>query len=101
MRNNWKYTKDELPKEGKYVLVHLIDEDEEDDTYSVAKIKIGISEEERDRLLDEDEDDERGNLYCGEDEDGNNEAPYIWLTPGADDYFGQDVDRWLEIPELN
>jgi len=78
--NPWKFPP-ELPRCGKYVLIHLnndnwIDEGDYNGAYfQVAKrVKDDYKEE-------------------------NNDFSYSWETFGPDSHFGQDVDAWMEIPK--
>lgn len=120
--SDWIYTKDELPIVGRYVLVHLVKTNWIDSTdpkgvyHDVAKMVKGISLEEREAMKNGDLPDAdmnyRTNLstgnpmmvtrsmtYTSADEGMNNERPYVWKTFGPSSYFGQEVDRWLPIPE--
>ena len=109
----WISTATALPPEGKYVLVHLAldnysdEQDPEGVYFTVAKLTNGITLRDRKRmdageLPNPDFDGyKRSLVFCSEDEGGNNEKSYNWDTFGPDKYFGQDVDRWMPIPEHN
>lgn len=95
-------TKDKLPNDGKYVLVHLSDapwhdsDDQEGCTWIVAKFVRGISAQEREVLLSNG--DSRALIYRSGDEWSNNKRPYCWDTFGPSTKFGQDVDVWAHLP---
>ncbi len=95
--------KDKLPEQNQYVLIHLTISNWGDDDdpagkryWRVAKFKKGISEEERERLPDNDR---RKREYHSEDAYGNNKVPYLWDEFGPNSHFGQDVDYWCALPE--
>lgn len=97
----WIKTSDKLPNPDSYVLIHNIGGNwHEDSIYCrcvVAKFKVGISLQYRNKLSN---DNERKKIYYTEDEHANNQKPYAWKTFGGDYFFGQDVDMWCEIPQL-
>ena len=121
----WVDASKHLPDAGKYVLVHLTKDnwrDSEDQAgvyFKIAKLRRGISLDERARmkageLPDPDShgwiapDDQwqrvtsrRSDTYKGEDEYGNNQRPYCWKSFGPDSYWGQEVDYWMPIPPLS
>lgn len=113
MKNQWIRTTDKLPPAGIYVLVHLVKDnwhDSEDPKgvyYDVAKLELGISLSDREKmkkggLWDEtfwhyDRECKRSQVFKGSDEHGNNLVSYSWRTFGTMDYFGQEVDYWMEI----
>jgi hypothetical protein len=89
-----------LPKDNQYVLAHLAkdnwhDSDDPDGNryWVVVKFRRGLSQKDRDLLAD---DDPRKGTYMFGDQEGNNKVPYD--TFGASSYFGQEVDRWEELP---
>jgi len=95
--------KDILPENGKYVLAHYTggnwhsSDDQSGCEWKVCKFVRGISEAERSGLQ---EFDARKNSYRGCDEWGNNLVPYYWnYMQGS--LFGQDVDYWAPLPELD
>ena len=120
----WISVNDELPPEGKYVLVHLtkdnwIDEGDQDGVYfKTAKLRKGISLQEREEMKRGERPDpntfgyrfpggvqqtvtsKRSATHGGEDEYGNNLRPYNWENFGPGDWFGQDVDYWMPIPPV-
>ena len=97
----WHLTKNELPKENVYVLIHIPNEPWEAGTstvfYDIAKVVKGISEEEREKL---DDSNPRKTTYCFGDVFGNNLVPYQWETFGPATYFGQEVVAWAYIDEF-
>ena len=96
----WKLTKNELPEENVYVLVHIKNEfnncGDVENYYAVARIEKGITEEERDKMLEC----ERKRIYYPGDVHGNNLVPYRWSTIGPDTFFGQEVDKWIYIDDI-
>lgn len=104
----WIPVSNRLPPEGKYVLIHLTKENWVDDTdhdgvyFKVAKLEHGLSIADRERMRSGDLPDpnNRSFHWSAADEHANNERPYVWRTFGPGDYFGQEVDYWMEIPEL-
>lgn len=118
----WVSVKDELPIEGNYVLVHVInrpwigEDDVDGKFYKVAKLKNGITKDQRDSmrlgLLHDPKDSvldreqgyqnvKRSDIYSSEDEHGNNKFPYIWETFGVDKFTGDEVDYWMYITPIN
>lgn len=93
---------DRLPKDKTYVLVHVnrdnwIDRDDPKNVcFKVMKFVRGISKEERDTMPDC----ERKRWIRPEDEYGNNLKPYYWREFGPGSEFGQNVDYWMDLPEL-
>lgn len=119
--SDWKDPEVELPPEGRYVLVRItrrtwIDGDDQDGVqYQIAKLVKGISEETRAKMKAGELEDpdyplygmrrgevpaKRSAVHTGGDEGMNNERPYQWRTFGPCAFFGQEVDRWMEIPRL-
>ena len=95
----WKLTKNELPEENVYVLVHIKNEFNNCDVknyYAVARIEKGISEEERDKMPEC----PRKRRYYPGDVFGNNLVPYNWSTIGPAAFFGQEVDKWAYIDDM-
>lgn len=97
-------TKNQLPERNQYVLIHLTknnwgdDDDPKGNRYwTVAKFIRGMPEEECAALG---EYDKRKRMYTIADVFGNNLVPYCWDTFGPGTYFGQEVDYWCELPEL-
>ena len=100
-----KYTANgDFPENGRYVLIHLTktnwgDSDDPDGVYwKVAKFVRGLSKYERSALPD---DDERKKIHKFGDENWNNLVGYGWEGFGPGSYFGQEVDRWEELPRSN
>lgn len=99
----WISTKEELPEEGVYVLVHVenrpwFDEvDQEGCRYAVASLVRGITMEQRSELADGDP---RKITYSTGDVHGNNHVPYAWERFGPGDFFGQEVERWMRFPRF-
>jgi hypothetical protein len=112
MTTHWIAASEQLPEEGKYVLVHLTKTNWIDDTdhkgvcFKVAKLEKGISLSIRQQMRDGDIGDpivfgqKRSMVWTGADEGGNNMKPYAWRDFGPGDFFGQEVDYWMEIPKL-
>ena len=116
----WRSTNDSLPEEGKYVLIHLSKDNWHDGgdpvgvNCKVAKLKLGISLEQRALLRLQEEADGmvaenngfgsiwpgRSGRYAFGDEGMGNCVPWAWDTFGPSKYFGQDVDLWMEIPPI-
>ena len=119
---------DKLPKNNQYVLIHLTitnwgdnDDPHGNRYWRVAKFVKGISEEDRLKMKSGDTDDpaetwytcptppgdwiehksKRSSVYKSGDVCGNNLVPYKWDEFGPSSHFGQDVDYWCELPELN
>jgi hypothetical protein len=96
----WHRPEDLLPKCGKYVLIHIPSQpwgdssDQEGVFYKIAKRSSGISKAVREALPEG----KRKNTYCPGDETGNNKKPYAWHEFGPGEFFGQEVERWMEIP---
>ncbi len=96
-------TKDILPENGKYVLAHYTGgnwHDEDDQAgceWVVAKFVRGISGEERSALCDGDA---RKHEYHSGDAVGNNRVPYWWEEFGPRMLFGQEVNYWMPLPDL-
>ena len=100
-------TKEKLPDEGIYVLANVIAPwfdsiDQYGCTWVVVKLIYGISNNERQILLNSnnEEDIKKGKIYCSADEWGNNERNYYWDAFGPNHFFGQDVLYWCEIPKI-
>lgn len=100
----WISTTEQLPEEGKYVLARYngenwIDSDDPDNLNCVVvKLEKGISEEERQRLPD---DDKRKKIYKAGDQYGNNLLPYRWITFGPSRFFSTQISYWQPIEPLN
>lgn len=102
-------TDNNLPNEGEEVLVY-------DGCYRVAKIKKGISVDDRERMKRGEIPDpeewgwnvaegyfrvRRSEAYKACDEQGNNEKPYCWqVDNGHGTLFGQDVKYWMPLFKL-
>lgn len=98
----WIHVNDRLPKEGKYVLArHNLetwhdDDDQKNVNCVVVKLEKGISKQEREQMPEC----KRKRTIRGCDEHGNNKKPYRWKTFGSTDFFGQEIEYWMEIPKL-
>ena len=120
-------TKNRLPNDKEYVLVHLVKDNwiDKDDPlgnryWCVAKFVRGISEDEREKMKRGEIEDgvsigltcptppgiwiehenKRSSVYRAEDEHANNLVPYCWETFGPDSFWGQEVDYWCELPTV-
>ena len=95
---SWINTKDELPPEGKYVIIrHNRDtwsdpSDNENVRCVIAKLIIGISKQHRDSLST---DDPRRVIYRFGDEYDNNKLPYGFESFHVDRFFGHEVTHWM------
>lgn len=110
---NWTKCSDILPHEGDWVLVHL--NDYEPFEFCVAKIRIGISKLEREKMkrgeipdmdvgllnMDGYHTAKRSVLTYDSDEANNNSTPYNWEISCGQNLFGHHVDYWMPIPEFN
>ena len=98
---NWIKCEDELPPEGEYVLgrhnrsTWHDSTDQKNVNCVVVKIAKGLSVKDRQKIKD----DLRFNLYFPEDEWGNNRKPYYWEEFGPDNFFGQEIYKWMPIPD--
>ena len=116
----WISVKDRLPDEGKYVVVRHNrgtwhdSTDQENVNCVVAKLVIGLSQEEREKmkaglmpentecgwcLSDGWTDTPRYLVYKREDEHFNNKKPYCWNTFGPNSFNGQEITHWMPLPE--
>jgi hypothetical protein len=117
MKQIWTSTKDSLPPEGIYVLVHLNknnwgdSSDQEGVYFKTAKLTKGISEQDRKdmekNLLPNPLERfygggsaRRSEVYKNCDQHANNRVPYCWNGFGTDYFFGQEVDYWMPIPAI-
>lgn len=120
----WVSVADRLPPAGLYVLVHLTkgnwkDSEDPKGVYNVvAKLRMGLSKEDRERMKRgelpdpdyhgyiapgghwENVTSKRSDVTKAEDEAGNNLRAYNWSGFGNGDYWGQEVDYWMPIPSL-
>ena len=121
-------TKDNLPNNKEYVLIHITktnwgdDDDPKENRYwRVAKFVKGISKVEREKMASGELPDEdtvgfifptppgeviqikskRSKSHRSEDEGGNNHKPYNWEEFGPSSYFGQEVDYWCRLPNID
>jgi len=91
----------DLPPEGKYYLCRHNrgtwndGSDPENVNCVVLKLVKGITSEERGKLPYSD----RSRIYKSEDQHGNNLKAYSWSQFGPDDFFGQEITHWTEIPK--
>ena len=113
-------TKDQLPPEGKYVIARHNrttwhdSTDQENVNTVIVKLKKGISLENRLKMINGELPDPliegwnlsegvhktpRHRIYNAEDQHGNNHVPYCWLCFGPDQFFGQEITEWMEIPK--
>lgn len=111
MNSQWTFTTDRLPPQGRYVLVHLVNDNRRSETdpegayFDVAALEVGISSEVRQKMMLGEVPDlydarfgrKRSSVIRVSDEHGNNLKPYAWRTFGPSTYFGQEIDRWMEI----
>ena len=96
-------SKGQFPENNQYVLVRIINPSwsDNEDKYDnlpmrVVKFVKGITEEKRKKLGKSD----RARTYkCG-DVHGNNLKPYRWVEFGPGMFFGQEVDVWYNLTEL-
>ena len=98
-----RISKGEYPKDNQYVLARLSGKpwgDRDDPKghrfFSVVKFERGITKAERLEMPDCD----RKNTYRSEDEAFNNQKGYCWSEFGPDRHFGQDVDVWYDLGDL-
>ena len=95
-------SEEDLPEEGKYVLARHNRDTWRDSTDQpnvnciVVKLKRGLSMNDRETLL---ENDERKNQYYWGDEHSNNLVPYRWQQFGSNDFFGQEITEYILIPD--
>lgn len=104
----WISVKDRLPNENEYVLILTGSQIE------VARIEIGISQEERKKMKSGElpDSEEFGYIPCRgvftvkrsesikpADEWGNNTVPYKWYArSGPMQWWGQCVTHWMPLP---
>lgn len=93
----------QFPKHDQYVLARVL-KDNWGDTcplenfyWKVVKFQKGISEKERSELPS---DSQRKKKYKGCDVSGNNLVPWNWSEFGLGKYFGQEVDAWVSLDEI-
>lgn len=65
--------------------------------WKVVLFMQGLSRAERTELPDADP---RKVITRSCDEAGNNERPFCWRELGPGSLFGQDVDYWVELPDI-
>lgn len=113
MNTKWIKCSDRLPVEDEWVLVHL--NDYAPFLFSVARIRIGISNLEREKMKRGDLPDKDVESYGADglnttkrslciypsDQDGNNALAYSWNISGGQGLFGHHVDYWMPLPEFN
>lgn len=91
----WINVSDQLPKDGQLVLIETNEDNliytNEYGKDALWKHHVAIFRE--GKVPDEDDDIEFA------DQHGNNEVPYAWDGTSGDEWFGQDVVRWMPIPE--
>ena len=104
----WIPVTERLPEENEYVMIWC-------GGCHVARIKKGISEEQRKAMKRGELDDlcetgwtlssgyfalKRSQSYKDCDEQGNNRVPYCWYANGGPmKWFGQEVTHWMPLPE--
>lgn len=107
--NDWISVKDRLPDEGVPVLIFL------GSRIEIAKIEIGISENERQKMKSGELPDretfgyipgrgvftiKRSDEIKGCDEWGNNLVPYKWYAQsGPMEWWGQNISHWMPLPD--
>lgn len=104
-----RISRGQMPPANKYVLIYLPDRpwsdpaDEYGKCWKVAKCVYGISKAEREKLAQSSSwfDHARAKTIRFGDEDGNNLKPYRFSGFGTDDYFGQEVDIWCNLPVVD
>jgi len=100
MNLQWISVKDQLPENGKHVLVHYtggnwIDRDDQfGNECLVAKFERNITAKDRPNIKES----MRGR-FTRADEFGNNLRGFCWVYSGHS-LFGQDVDFWSPLPSL-
>ena len=94
----------DLPDDGEYVLGRVLNKPwrDADDLsgsrfFVVVKFVRGISEAERDTLPDSDP---RKRIFMFGDEFGNNEKGYEWSSFGTSRFFGQEIDAWVSLDDI-
>lgn len=121
----WISTEERLPEEGKYVLARhnrgtwKDKGDQENVNCVVVKLVMGISMADRERMEKGEIPSEietgvhydgdvskpiytetpRWKIYKSQDEHMNNLKPYYWNEFGPDEFFGQSITHWCEIPK--
>ena len=120
-------TAEKLPDDGEYVLIYLLktnwgdDDDKHGKRYwKVAKFVKGITEEDRTKMRNGElpdsvetgwtrptppgdwisHENKRSSTYKQGDVHGNNSVPYAWDAFGPGSYFGQEVNIWARLPDL-
>lgn len=109
MNTEWISVDNILPQEGKYVIVSM------QGKIDIARIEIGISKEEREKMKSGELPDKeefgyvpgkpvftikRSDVIKGCDQWGNNCVPYKWYAQsGPMQWFGQCVTHWMPLPE--
>jgi len=113
---SWININDQLPPEGRYVLIHLLKDnwicsDKDGVYYKVARLESGLSKADRAKMESGEipnpevvfvsgRHSRRSRVYGSADEHENNKRPYWFSEFGPGSYFGQEVDFWMEIPRL-
>lgn len=119
--SEWVSVGDRLPEDKQWVLVRLEKTNWQSDgkivgdhLLRVVQFNRGLTEEDRELMrsgvfnneiercwnaADDYHDVPRSELYKGCDQKGNNLKPYNWSTFGASNFFGQEVEYWMDLPE--
>lgn len=103
-----KLTPEDLPPEGKYVLIYVPSRPWYDSTdsrnvyWKTAKMKKGITKKERAEMFESGDPEKvkRAQMFCAEDEDGNNKHGYYFDGFGLDSYNADEVEYWMELPNI-
>lgn len=103
----WISVEDDLPNEGEDLLIWI-------GSAKPARIRKGITEEERQKMRNGELPNPKNEYWCGskgyvsierseirkeEDVWGNNLVPYCWELDGGYTLFGQQVKYWMTRPE--
>lgn len=106
-QNEWISVEDDLPNEGEDLLIWI-------GSAKSARIRKGITEEERQKMRNGELPNPKNEYWCGskgyvsierseihkeEDIWGNNLVPYCWELDGGYTLFGQQVKYWMPLPE--
>ena len=103
-----KLTPEDLPPEGKYVLIYVPSRPWFDNTdfrnvyWKTAKLKKGITKKERAEMFESGDPEKvkRAQRFYTEDEDGNNKHGYYFDGFGLDSYNADEVEYWMELPNI-
>ena len=109
VKYEWILCTDQLPPEDEYVLIYL-----GFGNYDIAKVELGISEEEREKMKLGELDDpieygmcasgiiktKRRDAYKAADQGFNNAVSYCFRTKSGINIFGQRVEAWCKLPKF-